>query len=345
MRLVHWLGKQRLQIFLLEASISLCLAFILWLYLHGRTQTAIDHVQIPVQVQLSPSQRDQFVLETPPTPRVMVSFTGQNARLKQLRKKLQQGQIQANVIYHVPEDKTSETTYSTAVSIDTSHIDVPQGIVVEIVEASMLLPIVVHRIVERTIPVELEYTGAVRVTQIKIEPATVLVRGPKSVLDRADRIGTLPYAIAPPADDTDDPVVKDLVTVATELEGKGLKVTPRQVNVKCKVQPRKKWYKIADVPVQFLSPEQFPYRTKFAEEKGSVVTVKLMGPAGEEPPPVFAFIDLTKESLGRGRNLQPVRVQLPKEYQIVEMIPPQLAFYLEDPEPPTDKVLKEAGEK
>jgi hypothetical protein len=345
MRIWSWFATYRFHTFVIEGLISLCLAFILWLYMNSRTQQSIDHVQIAVQIQLAPTQRDQFALEVPTSPRVLVSFSGQNSRIRELRKKLQRSQVQASITYIVPEDKMNDATHNTTVSVEASHIDLPPGVLVEIVEPSAQVPITVHRIVERTLPVQLEYTGEARVSQIKLEPSTVLVRGPKTALDRADRIATLPYVITPPPEESDDPTVKDQVTVATELEGRVIQVTPRQVKMTCKVQSKKKWYRIADVPIHFLCPEQYAFRTRFAEDKLSKVSLKIVGPAGDEPPAVSAFIDLTAANLGRGRNVLPIRVQLPKEYQILEMVPPTLAFYLEEPEAAPDKALKEVPDK
>ena len=71
--------------------------------------------------------------------------------------------------------------------------------IVELVEGSRSFPITVQRLSERTLPVKLEHTGDARVTQVRLEPPTVLVRGPKALLDRAQGIATTPYALHRPA--------------------------------------------------------------------------------------------------------------------------------------------------
>ena len=41
-------------------------------------------------------------------------------------------------------------------------------------------------------------------------------------------------------------------------------------------------------------------------------------------------IDLTGSQLFRGRNLEPLRLQLPKDFTLVESSPPVVAFYLDE---------------
>jgi hypothetical protein len=96
------------------------------------------------------------------------------------------------------------------------------------------------------------------------------------------------------------------------------------------VQPKQKIYELTDVPVQFLCPPQFPWRARFADDKAGTVSLRLLGPAAEERPPVRAFIDLTGTQLFRGRNLEPLRLQLPKDFTLVQSTPQVMAFYLEE---------------
>ena len=110
--------------------------------------------------------------------------------------------------------------------------------------------------------------------------------------------------------------------------------TPRVVTFKCKVQPKQKIYELAEVPVRFMCPQQFPWRAYFQGELAGKVRLRLLGPAGEELPPVLAFVDLTGTQLFRGRNLEPLRLQLPKDFTLVESTPSVIPFYLEESERP-----------
>jgi hypothetical protein len=315
--------------------VALSLAFLIWLYAHSRAQDSIDRVQIPVQIQLAPQHRDLFLLETSTAPNVTASFTGPSSRIRELRRKLQRGLVQASVTLNLAEDRLAETTFCENVHIEPSHLDVPGGVITDLADDRAGLSVTVHRLAERQLPVKLDFTGDVRVTHIELEPATVLVRGPKLVVDHAQAIATQPYALSAAAPVGGDGLVRGQVTLVTELEGRAITATPRLVNFRCKVQPRKRVYELADVPVQFLCPPQFPWRACFQGENAGKVRLRLLGPAGEEPPPVLAFVDLTGAQLLRGRNLEPLRLQLPKDFTLVESSPPVIAFYLEELERPT----------
>ncbi len=53
-------------------------------------------------------------------------------------------------------------------------------------------------------------------------------------------------------------------------------------------------------------------------------------PQLSEQPPVRAFVDLTAGNFARGRNLEPVRLQLPKDFQLAQPATPLVAFYLDE---------------
>ena len=325
-----WWTTFRFRHTFLEMLVALSLAFLVWLYTHSRAQDSIDRVQVPVQIQLAPQQRDLFLLETSTSPNVTVSFTGPSSRIRELRRKLQRGLVQACVTLNIGEERLSETTFCENVHIEASHLEVPAGVMIDLADDRSSLPVTVHRLSERQLPVKLDFTGEVRVTHLDIEPATVQVRGPKQILDQAQAIQTQAYALTAVSPAPSDGLVRGQVALVTELEGRAISVTPRVVNFRCKVQPRKKIYELAEVSVQFLCPPQFPWRARFLEDKTSKVRLRLLGPAGEELPPVLAFVDLTGSQLFRGRNLEPLRLQLPKGFTLVESMPPVIPFYLEE---------------
>src|SRR5262249_55500114 len=169
----------------LEALVALSLAFLVWLYTHSRDQNSIDHVQIPVQIQLSQSQRDQYLLETAGPQKISVSFSGPSMRIRELRHKLQRGMVQANLMLVIPEERLNDAVYNDTLRVEAEHIPVPPGVLAEITDDSPTVAVTAHRLIERLLSVKLDYTGEVRVTQLQVEPSTVLVRGPKQVLDQA----------------------------------------------------------------------------------------------------------------------------------------------------------------
>lgn len=329
-RLRHLWSRFRPRQLLLEVMVSICLACLVWLYIHNRARNSIDRVAVPVAVQLAANQRGQYMLEAPESRSVLVSFTGANALIRDLRRKLQRGMVRANVTLTVPEDKTSEAMFTETLHLDEDAVVVPVGVQVEINDDSV--PITVHRLTERTLPVKLEFTGDALVSQIKIEPASVLVRGPKIVLDRASFMPTKPYAVEIGAD-TQAPAeanVRGQVGLVTELDGRAIHVDCKNVQFRCRAVPKQKIYDLVDVPVNFLTPKESPWQTRFANEKDGKVTLKIIGPASDQPPPVLAFVDLTRGNLARGRNLEPLRLQLPKDFQLMQPATTLVTFYLDE---------------
>ena len=48
----------------LEVVVALCLAFLVWRCTHSRTSDSTEFVQVPVQLQVPPKQREHSVLES-----------------------------------------------------------------------------------------------------------------------------------------------------------------------------------------------------------------------------------------------------------------------------------------
>src|ERR1051325_5455529 len=97
LRINSWWTTFRFRHVVLEALVAVCLAVLVWLYMHSRAGDSTDFVQVPVQLQLPPGQRDQFALESQGQTRVNVMFSGPYARIRDLRRKIQRGGVQAVV--------------------------------------------------------------------------------------------------------------------------------------------------------------------------------------------------------------------------------------------------------
>jgi hypothetical protein len=194
-----------------------------------------------------------------------------------------------------------------------------------------LLEVTFLRIVERQLPVRLEHTPEARVRPLQIEPAMVTVRGPKEILERARFIPTQPYGFAPTAEGAEEEsVVQGQVELATELAGKPIRTRPESVNFTCRVQPKQKIYELADVPVLFLCPPAGAWRPRFEVDQPGKISLRIIGPPGDELPHVHAFVDLTKGNFVRGRNQEAVRVQLPRDFQLVQPGPQLVSFHLDE---------------
>ena len=117
---------------------------------------------------------------------------------------------------------------------------------------------------------------------------------------------------------------------ATELDGRTIQANPALMQFRLKAAPKQKIYDLVDVPIHFLFPKDSPWRARFGNDKESKVTLKLVGPATDQTPPVLAFVDLTRGNLARGRNLEPLRLQLPKDFQLAQPATALVTFYLDE---------------
>jgi hypothetical protein len=314
----------------LSALVALSLAFLVWLYARSRDQEVLDNVPLPVQIMLARNQADQYSLEVPDPCQVPVSFSGPPSRIKELRGLLQRGELHVNVTLTVPEDHQRESHYLDTVRIDAADVHPPPGVSAMLVEGRNRVPVTLHHLVERRLPVRFDYEGEDRVAHVSVVPASVTVRGPEEVLDRTRAIPTQPYLMPsrPEGPTASDPVNAGPVALVQELDGRPIRVTPATVTVQLALQPAKKTYEL-DLTVQFLCPANFPLRPRFDEDARVSVTVE--GPAGDDPPPVLAYIDLSRHKFDAGLHQEPVRVQLPKDCQLVQNAPRQLWFRLDPP--------------
>src|SRR5947209_2518957 len=107
------------------------------------------------------------------------------------------------------------------VRVEAGAVPVPPGVQAVVAEGRNVIPVTMRRLVERHLPVRLDYAGELRISNIKLEPATVVVRGPKEILDRARHISTQPYT--PPVSGSDgggEAQGRGQVSLVTEIDGR-----------------------------------------------------------------------------------------------------------------------------
>jgi hypothetical protein len=325
----------------LSFLVALSLAFLVWLYARSREQEILDNVSLPVDVSLTASQADQYSLEVTGTSQVAVSFSGPPARVRELRGMLQRGEMRVAMRVTVPDDRLQDSSYLDTVRVEPGDVHPPPGVTAMVMEGRNRIPVTLHRLVEQRLPVRFDFAQDDRVGQVVVEPATVLVRGPKEVLDRVRSVPTQHYCVPsrPDAAHTPQTLVLGPVPLASDLEKKPIQTTPCAVSVRVTLTPRRKTFDL-EVPVQFLTPSQFPWRPHFnGDGRDGKVTLKVEGPAVEEAPSVVAFIDLTGRKFDHGNHVEPVRIQCPKEFQVVQPPTRLVPFRLDPPDLTTSKEI------
>jgi hypothetical protein len=117
------------------------------------------------------------------------------------------------------------------------------------------------------------------------------------------------------------------VPLVQELEGQAIQAVPSRVQVRVPTQARKV-YQLTDIPVRFLCPPNFNLRPKFYDERAGRISLRVLGPEQDEPPKVFAFIDLARGGFTSGLNHEPLQIQLPRDFQLAQDPPRVVAFEL-----------------
>ena len=309
---------------ILSLSVALSLALLVWLYARSRDQEVLDNVPVPVQVTLSPEQAEHYSLEMTGSNHVMVSFTGPPLRIRELQGMLQHNELQVALPFTVPAEHLQESRYTDSLLIEGADVHTPPGVTAVMVEGRNHISLTLHRLVERRLPVRFDSVNDEAVGPVVVEPATVLVRGPQEVLDRARAIATQPSE-APGRSSTNGGAAR--VPLVQELEGRPVKVTPNRVSVRVPALARRV-YELPEVPVQFLCPVDFPLRPKFFGERSGRLSLRLLGPVGDDTPKVYAFVDLTRGRFPAGRYNEPVQLQLPKDFELVQDPPRGVSFQL-----------------
>jgi hypothetical protein len=313
---------------LLSSVMAVCLALLIWLYSRSREQELLDNVPIPVEVVVAPRQAEHYTLELKEPRQVLVSFTGPPQRLRELQMMLQRKELHVVKTITVPDERLNESRVSDAAVVEPGDINAPLGLTALVAEGRNRIPFTLHRLVERRLPVRFDHLREGPTGPIILEPATVLVCGPREVLDRAGFIPTQPSELPsrPTSAPANVPAV-GRVPLVDELEGRPVRVTPPRVLVRVPSQARK-LYDLADVQVQFLCPPNFPFRPKFIDERAGKVSLRLLGPVQDEPPKVHAYIDLSRGKFVSGLNHEPLQIQLPGGFQLAQDAPRVAAFEL-----------------
>ena len=288
-------------------AVAFALALMAWLYGSNRDQEIIDNVTIPVVVSLNLLQQDHFMLDVVSNMKVHVSFSGAPLKIREFRRALEHDECVSKIEYSVTEERLGEFKFGDNVVIAESDIPVPQGVRARLVDGKNKIPVTVYRLGEKLIPVRLESGVESSVlSQILIEPASVLVKGPVEILERTRSIPTHFTAIPFSPMGFQNNISQSVrVAVVDELEGKPVKVLPSKVLVSS---------------IRFLCPSNFAFKPRFTDERSAKIDIKIQGPVLNDLPKILAYIDLTARPGTPGLNVESVKLQLPREFLLLEEI-------------------------
>src|SRR5262249_30231606 len=137
----------------ISSLVALSLAALIWLYARSRDLDTLDNVPVPVQIVLASGLADQYDLDLPDPCQVLASFTGPPSRIREVRSQLHHGDLHVEITLTVPENLQNESPYLATVRVDASDIRAPQGVTPLVVEGRNRIPVTLHRLVERPLPI------------------------------------------------------------------------------------------------------------------------------------------------------------------------------------------------
>ncbi|GBD35329.1 hypothetical protein HRbin36_00440 [bacterium HR36] len=312
--------------------VAVGLAIVLWLYMRSRDLEVLDNYPVPVEISLAPSQAEWYELELGGASEVRVSFIGPPSRIRELRTRLQSGQLRVQRTISVPEERQSDARYVDVIRIDQQDLEGLAGVQAVIAEKTNRIPVTLRRIIDKQLQVQFQHTGGDRVERTVIEPSTVLVRGPKEVLDREEVLPTQLYQVPLRlADEQNRPLERSVsVPLVSELGGRAIRVSPDRVQVRFVLRPKRRLLELTDVPVHFLTPAGFAFRPQFTSPRAGLITLRVLAPAADSPAGIKAYVDFTSPGRTFSRGLypeEPIQVQLPPGYELAQE-PPRISVEL-----------------
>lgn len=308
---------------LLSVVVAATLAVLIWLYVRSREHEVLDNVTLPVEVTLAPAMVDTFALELTGPSQVTLSFSGPPQRMRELHGMLQRKELTITKEIALPEERRNVNHIVDAVVIESGDVNPPPGVTMVPAEGRNRVPYVLHRMVEKELPVQFDRLRRGLTNLVKVSPATVRVRGPREVVERARYIPTQPSEL--PVWTSKSETATARAVLVTELEGRPVRVSPSEVTIRLEGEE----HVLKNVPVKFLVPPGFPFRPGFPHEGGGKIELRLIGPKRYDPPRVQAYVDLTKGRYLSGINKEPLEVHAPADFVVTEK--PQWVSFQLDP--------------
>lgn len=323
--------------YVITPIIALGLAFLVWVYLRSRDQE-VQSYQIPIEISIDPQQMDRFSFESKPENQtVRVKFFGLPSRLREVKDLVEGRNLILRKVVRVPNeiDIRQDNDYQEVVQFDSSLLSLPLGVHADINPVEGRLQVKLRRMMERTLELQQRITtgsAQYEVDNIRLEPSTVKVFGPKSVLEPMTQLVLDPWQPRLPTGlSMTEEEVSGSVRLPDKIKQETVRIVPDRVEIRARLKPALRIYEINDVPISFLCPAHFPYRPLFtADRHGMISQLKIRGPLNRSPE-VRAYIDLsTRPNLKPG--LYPdeaITIDLPNGYYLAQDPPRISAFKLE----------------
>jgi hypothetical protein len=212
------------------------------------------------------------------------------------------------------------------VRIEATDLRVPPGVVVTPIDGRNRVPVALSRLGEKVLKVRVETSKDLE-ARLRVVPETARVKGPRELLERLleisvalptrDELGFMGLTPGRPA----------RLPLPREIDG--VSVVPEPESVVVRIDPQApRIYPFVDLPVQFLCPPNFTLRPRFLDDRAGKLQLRIQGPDQADPPRIHAFVDLTSGRFLPGPGIEPVQIQLPKDFTLAQDPPGKVSFEL-----------------
>ena len=278
--------------------ISILLAFILWGIVLGSRNVEVTK-EVPIEIITPPDVTPSNEIPE----KIAFRLSGPKAFLRSILDRREEP-IRVNLMGVKP----ALVTYR----FFSDNIRVPIGVKVLSVTPTAIL-IRLESVKRKEVPVRIETRGALpegyHLSSMSIKPEFVKIRGPESRIDTITDVSTVPIDLSSLKRNFEKDVSVDLLRLGVQLDG-----PPPRVSLE--VQPASANFRVKNVDIRVISS----YKVKL-EEKAVTVLVRATPKDMEslDRSQIFAEVDLTGKA--KGKYVEPIRVNLPKEMGLVRVIP------------------------
>ncbi len=301
---------------IISALLALGLASMIWLQTRNRDIETLARVSIPLEISIPKDKYGDFVINLRSKPQIEASFHGSPRLMREVELRLKRDDFRIKLGISISPERLLDNFWEEQVTVEADSLPVlPQGVSVTMDERSNRISFLVTRIVERELPVRLLTDLGTAPPDLVLDPPSVTVRGPKEVLQNALFIPTQ----AVPVDSRPGSALRfpPSIPIAKEVDGKQVVSTPSSVGIRQPAKPQKT-YEITDVSVGFLCSPSLGLKPRFINDRDAKVTVRVRGPIQDQPPVVYAFVDLTKARFLSGLTTEPLLILPPPDFQLVQ---------------------------
>ncbi|MCI5064468.1 CdaR family protein [bacterium] len=293
---------------------SLLIAVALAYFVHSQGNSSVMSLIVPVELQNLPPER---VVLLPQSPQAQVTLRGPSYVLSEVTRN--------PLVFRVRIPSDTEDRWET--SLSAGSLSLPPSIEIVRVEPAKL-EFVFDTLMEKELQVEVPRIGSLqkdyRLEEIRVSPAKVLAKGPRTEVSLLETVNTQQIDLRPLT-------TSETFALPLRVQGRFVRFAPEEVQVSVKVRAIQRERRFQDLPIVVLGKN---LKRQWTPEPASV-ELKIVGPRPdvqkleESAIRVSVEIPAQVESAPETKStspaiLLPVRVRLPEGIELVQVQPSEV---------------------